>query len=164
MEGNRPLPVEVQALTVTSAIPVPRRVASGVEHARAIMLQAVLDKHARLGLGNMDIYVSTAGGIKVRDTSLDIATAIALCSSKYGYKLSPKLVGIGEVSLTGELRRVSYMERRIEEAYRLGLDLIIVPKTTEKSVIESAKKKGIAIVPIDNVNSLVQFVANLSEQ
>lgn len=56
------------------------------------------------------------------------------------------------------------MERRIKEAYRLGLDLIIVPKTTEKSVIESAKKKGIAIVPIDNVNSLVQFVANLSEQ
>lgn len=164
MEGNRPLPVEVQALTVTSAIPVPRRVASGVEHARAVMLQAVLDKHAKMGLGNMDIYISTAGGLKVRDTALDISTAIALCSSKFNYLLNPKLSGIGEISLTGELRRVSYMERRIEEAHRLGLDLIIVPKTTEQRVLDNAKKKGITVVPIKNVKSLVQFIANLSEQ
>lgn len=163
MEGNRPLPVEVQALTVSSAIPVPRRIASGVEQARTVMLQAVMDKHAKTGLGNMDVYVATAGGIKTKDTALDIAIALSLCSSKYNYRLSPKIAGIGEISLTGELRRVSYMERRIDEAHRLGLDIIIVPKTTEQRVLDSAREKGITIVPINNVHNLVQFIANLSE-
>lgn len=164
MEGNRPMPVEVQALTVSSNLPVPRRVSSGIDHARNLMIQAVMDKHAHARLGNVDVYVSTTGGIRVKDTCVDMATVVAIASAKHDMQITSDIAAIGEVSLTGELRRVSYMDRRIEEARRLGFDMVLVPNNTDKALIAKARKNGLVVVPLPNVEKLCNFIAKIAEE
>jgi DNA repair protein RadA/Sms len=127
LEGTRALLVEVQALCVFSKLPMPRRVAAGVDYKRLELLLAVLQKHARLPVEQMDVFVNVAGGLKINDPSCDLGIALAIMSSIKNVNLS-RFVGIAEVGLLGELRTPSFLEKRIKEAKKLGFSKIITPK------------------------------------
>jgi DNA repair protein RadA/Sms len=128
LEGTRPLLVEVQALTVATQIPVPRRVGTGISNNRLQMLIAIIQKHLRLPLGNFDVFVNIASGIKVFEPAADLGICLAIISSFKNKPLPPKTVAIGEVGLLGEIRNVIGLERRIKEARKLGFVHIISPK------------------------------------
>lgn len=125
LEGTRPLLVEVQSLVVDSQLAMPRRVGRGIELSRIQVLSAVLQKHARLPLGSTDIFVSAAGGLKITEPAVDLGLAVAMASSLKNKALPAKTVFIGEVGLLGEIRAVSYLDRRIKEAKRLGFTTIV---------------------------------------
>jgi len=132
MEGTRPLLVEVQALVVSSQLPMPRRVGRGIELSRIQVLAAVLQKHANLSLGTADIFVSAAGGFSIREPSVDLGLAVAIASSLKNKPLPEKTIFIGEIGLLGEIRAVSYLERRIKEAKRLGFTKITSRQTHQR--------------------------------
>ncbi len=126
MEGRRPLPVEVQALVAPSPLDRPRRTTSGIDGARLAMILAVLQRHARLPLHEVDVFASTVGGAKLSDPGSDLALAVAVASAALDRPMRG-VVAIGEVGLAGELRRVRDVEARISEAKRLGFTTIIAP-------------------------------------
>lgn len=140
LEGTRAFLVEVQALLVFSKLPMPRRVASGVDYKRLELLLAVLQKHARLPVEQMDVFVNVAGGLKINDPACDLGICLAILSSIKNINLS-KYVGIAEVGLLGELRTPSFLDKRIKEAKKLGLTKIITPKNY-KSIEEVARILG----------------------
>lgn len=129
MEGTRPLLVEVQALVLQSQLAMPRRVGRGVELSRIQVLSAILEKHAKLPLGFSDVFLSVAGGITVKEPAVDLGLAVAIASSLKNKILPKKTIFVGEVGLLGEIRNVSYLERRIKEAKRLGYTNVISRKT-----------------------------------
>lgn len=120
IEGMRALPIEVTALVTNSPLPNPRKLTTGIEHARSLMVQAILEKYTGLPIGNKDVYVATTAGAKVKDSSLDLALAAAVISSTMSVAPPPKSAFIGEISLTGEIRAARFERRRIQEAERLG--------------------------------------------
>jgi DNA repair protein RadA/Sms len=130
MEGSRPLLVELQALVAPTELVPPRRVANGVDRNRLALVLAVLARHAGLGLGSSDIFVSVAGGVRVDDPGADLAVALALASAARGVPLGTEtapLAAFGEVGLTGELRYVAHADRRLAEAAKFGLDPVLSP-------------------------------------
>jgi DNA repair protein RadA/Sms len=120
VEGKRPLIAEVQALVVKSSTPQPRRVTNGVDSARVAMLLAVLERRAGLRLSDMDVYVSTVGGVKLTEPASDLAIALAIASAVQDKPIAHNLVAFGEISLAGEIRKVSNGKVRANEANRLG--------------------------------------------
>ncbi len=140
LEGSRAFIVELQALAVFSKLPMPRRVVSGVDPRRVELLLAVLQKHVRLPVDTMDIFVNIAGGLKLSDPAIDLGICLAVYSSLKNITLS-KTVGISEVGLLGELRSVAGMEKRVKEASKLGYKNIITAKThrTLRDVIDKIK-------------------------
>jgi len=131
LDGKRPLIGEVQALLATPGNGSPRRAVSGIDHARAAMVIAVLEKHARLKIAVTDIYLSTVGGMRLTDPSSDLAVAMALASAYANLPLPTTAVMIGEVGLAGDLRRVAGMDRRLAEAARQGFNIALVPPGAE---------------------------------
>lgn len=129
LEGSRPLLVEIQALTVATHLPMPRRVGSGVNNNRLQMLVAIIQKHLRLPLDRFDIFVNVASGIKTLEPAVDLGICLAIVSSFKNKPLVQKTVVIGEVGLLGEIRNVIGLERRIKEAKKLGFSHIISPKS-----------------------------------
>jgi len=125
LEGSRPLLVEVQALTVATQLPVPRRVGNGINNNRLQMLVAILQKHLRLPLFQFDIFVNVASGLKVFEPAADLGICLAIVSSFKNKPLPGKTVAIGEVGLLGEVRNVIGLDRRIKEAKKLGFTNII---------------------------------------
>ena len=131
LEGSRPLMLEIQALTSPAYAPVLRRVANGVDYNRLLMLAAVASRRSGLELAGQDIIVNVAGGFRVNEPAADLGILLALASSLYNQPLDPQLVAVGEVGLSGELRTVPQVERRVTEAARLGLSLCILPATAQ---------------------------------
>jgi DNA repair protein RadA/Sms len=130
MEGSRPLLVELQALVAPTQLVPPRRVANGVDRNRLALVLAVLARHAGLGLGSSDIFVSVAGGVRVDEPGADLAVALALASAARGVPLGSEerpLAAFGEVGLTGELRYVAHADRRLAEASKFGLEPVLSP-------------------------------------
>ncbi|WP_461110624.1 DNA repair protein RadA [Streptomyces calidiresistens] len=128
LEGRRPLVAEVQALTVDSQIPSPRRTTSGLETSRVSMILAVLEQRGRIGaLGKNDIYTATVGGVRLSEPAADLAVALSLASAASDTPLPQNLVAVGEVGLAGEVRRVTGVQRRLAEAARLGFTRALVP-------------------------------------
>ncbi|OBF05458.1 DNA repair protein RadA [Mycobacterium sp. ACS4054] len=127
LDGKRPLIGEVQALLAMPGGGSPRRAVSGIDHSRAAMISAVLEKHGKLTVGVHDIYLSTVGGMRLTDPSSDLAVAMALASAYSDLPLPTTAVMIGEVGLAGDLRRVSGMERRLGEAARQGFTIALIP-------------------------------------
>jgi len=127
IEGTRPLLVEVQALTSASSLPSPRRVATGVDMGRVMLVVAVLSKRLGLPLGGQDIVVNVAGGLRVKEPAADLAVALAIASSLLDLPVEASLAAAGEVGLAGELRAVPQVQRRAAEAARLGFDGCLVP-------------------------------------
>ena len=132
LEGSRPLLVEVQALTSPSALAVPRRIANGVDYNRLLMLAAVLSRRAGLSLSNQDIIVNVAGGLTIREPATDLAVAMAIASSQRNTAVDRQMAALGEVGLSGELRPVSQLQRRLTEAARLGFRQCLVPTSAEE--------------------------------
>lgn len=129
VEGTRPLLVEVQALVSRSGGQVPRRTANGVELNRLLLLAAVLGKRAGVPLGAHDVFVNVVGGLRVTEPAVDLAVAAAVASSARGRPIADDTVVFGEVGLSGELRSVGHMERRLREAAGLGYRRALVPRT-----------------------------------
>lgn len=129
LEGTRPLLLEVQALTAPAYAPVPRRVANGVDYNRLLMLATVASRRSGLELAGQDIIVNIAGGFRVNEPAADLGIVLAMASSLYNRPLEPDLAALGEVGLSGELRTVPQVERRLNEAARLGLTRCVLPET-----------------------------------
>jgi DNA repair protein RadA/Sms len=142
MEGSRAFLVELQALVVSSKLPMPRRVVSGVDQKRVELLLAVLQKHCGLPLDTMDVFVNVAGGLKISDPAIDLGVCLAIYSSIKNIALS-KIVGIAEVGLLGELREVSSLDKRIKEAKKLGFTNILTVKSSKflNDVLKSLESK-----------------------
>lgn len=128
LEGNRPLLVEIQALTTPNSFTPPRRVANGIDFNRLLLIIAVLIKRAGLKLYNQDIVVNVTGGLRVNEPAVDLGIALAIASSFTDAKSVSGLVALGEVGLNGELRGVSQVDRRIIEAIRLGFKSCLMPR------------------------------------
>jgi DNA repair protein RadA/Sms len=127
LEGRRPLLAEVQALVAPMIADRPRRTTSGVDGSRLAMILAVLQRHARMGLHQRDVFVSTVGGAKLVDPASDLAIAVAIASATCGRPTPRGVVAMGEIGLAGELRRVRGLEARLAEAARLGFAVAVVP-------------------------------------
>lgn len=128
LEGSRPLLLEVQALTSHTQLPVPRRVANGVDHNRLLMLTAVAGRRAGLPLSGQDVIVNVAGGFRITEPAVDLAVLLAIGSSLHNVAIGPQVVAFGEVGLSGELRTVPQAQRRLVESVRLGLTRCILPE------------------------------------
>jgi DNA repair protein RadA/Sms len=127
MEGQRPLVCEVQALVAASALPNPRRVASGLDSQRLSLLLAVLERRAGIRLSDADVYVSSVGGLRLGEPSVDLALCLAIASARADVGVRAGMVALGEVGLAGELRLVAQTQRRLSEASRLGLGTALLP-------------------------------------
>src|SRR4051794_2427671 len=142
MEGSRPLLVELQALVAPTELVPPRRVANGVDRNRLALVLAVLARHAGLGLGSSDIFVSVAGGVRVDEPGADLAVALALASAARGVPLSSgnrPLAAFGEVGLTGELRYVAHADRRLAEAAKFGLEPVLSPDGSARTLRQALR-------------------------
>jgi DNA repair protein RadA/Sms len=127
MEGTRPILVEVQALATTTAFGLPRRSAVGLDASRLQLLVAVLQKRVGLALGSQDIYANVVGGLRIEEPAVDLPVAIAIASSFRDRAVDARTVAVGEIGLSGEIRSVNHLERRLSEARRLGFERAIVP-------------------------------------
>lgn len=138
MEGQRPLLFEIQALTVKTSFGYPRRTTSGLSTNRLLLLIAVLEKRCGLKLENYDVYVNVAGGFKITENACDLAVCMAIASSTKDVAVPKKVACFGEVGLLGEVRKVSFGEKRVREAERLGYDKVVSPGNI--SSVEGAMK------------------------
>ncbi len=129
MEGSRPLLVEIQALASTTSFGLPRRTANGVDVNRLLLLVAVLSKRVGLRLFDQDVFVNVIGGLRISEPAADLGVALAIASSFQNLPLPSDLAAVGEVGLSGELRAVSQLSRRLHEASKLGFRRCIVPST-----------------------------------
>ena len=134
LEGTRPLLVEVQALVTPTAQAAPRRVANGVDMNRLLMITAVLTKHLGVRLSGQDVLVNVVGGLRIAEPAADLGIALATVSSLSEVPVKPGCVAIGEVGLSGELRPVSQVERRLTEAAALGFTACILPRGSLSSI------------------------------
>ena len=129
LEGSRPVLVEVQALVCPTAFGMPRRMSAGVDYNRMLLLLAVLEKKLGLRLGDQDVYVNVAGGLKLEDRAADLAVAAAVVSSLRNIPLPWGTVCLGEMGLTGEIRPVSGVEKRMGECAKLGFTRLVLPRS-----------------------------------
>ena len=144
IEGSRPLLIEVQALTAYTKMVMPRRTSVGIDYNRLMMILAVLEKKANLKLSSLDIFVSIAGGIKVAEPAIDLPMALAVASSYKNKPLPEDLIAVGEIGLTGEVRAVNQIEKRITEAEKLGFKKILIPKGNLKQIKTSKIEIAVA--------------------
>ena len=151
LEGSRPLLTEVQALASPTHYPFPRRVATGVDLNRCLMLFAALEKHIGLSLDNKDIYVSIAGGVKLKDPALDLAVCAAVISSVKDTAIAHDWMFLAEVGILGQIAKVPLMDRRLEEAQRLGFKTAF---TAPLSKQEKQKLTGLSVQEIMQINEL----------
>ncbi len=134
MEGTRPIMTEIQALATKSSFSVPRRMATGYDYNRLMMLIAIVEKRAGYFLGSLDVYINVIGGLRLDEPAADLAVLLALLSSIRDTPIDDRLLAFGEVGLTGEIRTVSQLETRVAEAARLGFTHCLVPKTGLRSL------------------------------
>ncbi|CAM3895909.1 DNA repair protein RadA [Smaragdicoccus niigatensis] len=132
LEGNRAMLAEIQALAANPNGPVPRRTVSGLDYNRAAMVLAVLEQRCGIKVGAKEIYAATVGGIKITEPAADLAVAMAISSAVTGTPVPTDLVAIGEVGLTGELRPVVHIEKRLTAAVRLGYKQALVARMPEE--------------------------------
>ena len=148
MEGTRPILVELQALTSTSVFGMARRTANGIDYNRLTLLIAVLEKRAGLPLGNQDVYLNVVGGIKINEPALDLGIVLAACSSFKNISIPNDTIAIGEVGLTGEVRSVNMIDKRLKEAEKLGFKRCIIPESNKKLLKDSYK---LDIIGVQNI-------------
>ncbi|MBN9399384.1 MAG: DNA repair protein RadA ['Candidatus Kapabacteria' thiocyanatum] len=148
MEGTRPLLVEVQALVSPTGYSMPQRVSTGYDARRLQMILAILEKRGGIVLRQNDVFVNIAGGIAIQDPAIDLGVAVALASSATDVSLPSGTVFMGELGLTGEVRHVSYADQRVQEALRLGLRTVYLPRAAADTLDQNL---GEALVPIERI-------------
>jgi DNA repair protein RadA/Sms len=156
MEGRRPLLAEVQALSVPTTNPSPRRTASGLDAARVAMGLAVLDRHCGIKFANQDLYAATVGGARLIEPAIDLAVVVAAASTASGTATPSGLVAIGEVGLAGEVRPVRHLSERLREAARLGIEHAVVPVGPYDL---AAVKADLTVYPVGDVLTAVKTLA-----
>ena len=155
LEGTRPLLTEVQALASPTHYPYPRRVATGVDLNRCLMLFAALEKHVGLSLDNKDIYVSIAGGVKLKDPALDLAICAAVISSVKEIAVPHDAIFLAEVGILGQIAKVPLIDRRLEEAQRLGF------KTAYTAPVSKNEKQKLSSVTLQEITEINQLAFKL---
>lgn len=155
MEGTRPLLIELQALTSPSIFGMPRRTANGIDYNRLTLLVAVLEKKAGLALGTQDIYLNVVSGIRINEPAVDLGMVLVCASSFKNISIDKKTVVIGEVGLTGEVRAVNLIEKRLKEAEKLGFQTCIIPESNKKLLKESFE---LDIIGVKNINEAMKAV------
>ena len=153
LEGTRPLLVELQALTTTSIYGIPKRTGNGIDFNKIALLIAVLEKRARMNLGNQDVYLNVVSGMKINEPAIDLGIAAVIASSFKSVYIPKNTAIIGEVGLTGEIRAVNMIDKRLKEAQRLGIKRIIIPQNNAKLLKESYK---LDIIGVKNINEALR--------
>ncbi|MBA4407606.1 DNA repair protein RadA [bacterium] len=157
MEGTRPILLEVQALVTPSSYGNPQRVATGFDYRRLSILLAVLEKRANLRLSAQNVFLNIAGGIRIDEPAVDLAVCCAIASNFSNKFAKNDTVVIGEVGLGGEVRSVGNIDKRIQEAAKLGFKKVVIPSNNYKAI---KVKATIEIVPIDNLPSAIKEILN----
>ncbi len=153
IEGTRPLLIELQALTTPSVFGIPKRTANGIDYNRLAVLIAVIEKRAGIVLGTQDVYLNVVSGIKIAEPAIDLGIIIACASSYKNISIPQDVVIIGEVGLTGEIRAVNMIEKRIKEGEKLGFKKCIIPESNKKLLKESFK---LDIIGVKNINEALK--------
>ena len=153
MEGTRPLLVELQALTTPSVFGIPKRTANGIDFNRLAVLIAVVEKRAGINLGGQDVYLNVVSGIKLAEPAVDLGIILACTSSFRNISIPQDVVAIGEVGLTGEVRAVNMIEKRIKESEKLGFKKCIIPESNKKVLKENYK---LDIIGVRNINEAIK--------
>jgi len=153
LEGTRPLLVEIQALASTTSFGLPRRTANGVDFNRLLLLAAVLSKRVGLRLSDQDIFVNVVGGLKINEPAADLAVATAIASSFRNTPVAADLAIVGEIGLSGELRAVGQLSKRLNEAAKLGFKRCLIPKSFRRQEIAS---DGIEIIGVRSLREALQ--------
>jgi len=151
VEGTRPILVEIQALVTPSALPVPKRMAIGVDYNRLSLLVSVLEKKMGLNLSHHDVFVNVAGGLRIEEPAVDLGIVAAVASSHLDKVISPNMVVFGEVGLAGEVRGVGYAEQRVREADRLGFRACVLPRSTAERMKMAA---GINLIKVKDLREV----------
>lgn len=155
IEGTRPMLIEIQALVTPTAFGMPRRTGIGIDYNRLALLMAVLEKRASLPLNNQDAYVNVVSGIRLDEPATDLGISLAIASSYKNIPLPKDLVAIGEIGLTGEIRTVNSLEKRVREADRMGFKTCIISENGRKQL----KYKGnINIIGVKNIRDALKTV------
>lgn len=155
LEGSRPILVEVQALTSKSMLPVPRRVASGIDTNRLLLVCAVLTRRTGLPLASDDVIVNVTGGLKINEPAIDLGVALAIVSSVRNVPVASDVAAIGELGLSGEVRRVSQLDRRIAEVNRLGFRKCLAPVRENRSNSDKTTIVGSVSTIQEAINSAI---------
>lgn len=155
MEGTRPILVEIQALVTPTMFGNAKRTTTGLDFNRVSLIMAVLEKRAGLLLQNQDAYLKAAGGVKLNEPAIDLALAVSLASSYYEKGTSPTECFIGEIGLTGEIRRVTSIEQRVKEVQKLGFTKVYVPKN---NLVNWTPPKNIEVVAVATLEETLRKV------
>lgn len=155
MEGSRPILVEIQALVTPTMFGNAKRTTAGLDFNRVSLIMAVLEKRAGLLLQNQDAYLKAAGGVKLNEPAIDLALAVSIASSYKEKGTDPRECFIGEIGLTGEVRRVSNIESRVKEVQKLGFTKVYLPKNNLGSW---EPPKGIEVVPVATIGETLKRV------
>ncbi len=157
IEGTRPMLVEIQALVTPTAFGMPRRTGSGIDFNRLVVLMAVLEKRAGIPLSNQDAYVNIVSGIRIDEPAIDLGVALAIVSSYKNIPLPKDLIAIGEIGLTGEVRTVNSLEKRIKEADKMGFKTCLISEASMKQI----KFKGnINVIGVKNIRDAINTTLN----
>ncbi|HZR93522.1 MAG TPA: DNA repair protein RadA [Gaiellaceae bacterium] len=148
LEGTRPMLLEIQALVSPTDLAMPRRVATGVDPRRLAMIVAVLARHAKLPLGQADVFVNVAGGVRVDEPGADLAVALAIASAARGTPVREAAAAFGEIGLTGRLRAATQAERRLEECAKLGVTSVLAPEGTPP-------RAGLEVLESETIRSVI---------
>ena len=154
ISGNRCMPVEIQSLMSKTVFGLPRRMPIGVDYNRMVLIIAVLERKAYLPFFNQDVYINAMGGIKLNEPSADLAIALSLASANKNVAVDKTVTCFGEIGLTGEVRAVSFAEKRVMNAIKLGFKKIIIPKRNYDSVKKYSDK--IEIIPVSYVSQAIK--------
>ncbi len=155
VEGTRPILVEIQALTSQTVFGLPKRTANGFDYNRLAVLIAVLEKKAGLSLGNQDVYLNVAGGMKITEPAADLGIIATVASSYKNIPISQTTVVMGEVGLTGEVRRINLIEKRLKEAEKLGFKTCIIPENNKKGLKDDYK---LDIIGVKNIGEMLRIL------
>ncbi|MBS4536850.1 DNA repair protein RadA [Clostridium sp. D2Q-11] len=155
VEGTRPMLVEIQALVSSTAFGMPRRVATGIDYNRVVLMLAVLEKKAGLQLQNMDCYINITGGIQIKEPAMDLGIVCAITSSFRDREVDTETVVMGEVGLTGELRAITLVEKRLLEASKLGFKKAIIPNSNLKGL--ETENIDIEIIAAKNISEAIEY-------
>ncbi len=159
LEGTRPILVEIQALCARTSFNLPRRTATGTDFNRLNLLLAVIEKRIGIYVGELDVYINIAGGLRITEPAMDLAIIGAIISSCKDKEVDKKTIMFGEVGLVGEIRAVNMAEKRVSEAAKLGFSLCIMPQVNIDSLmLEKSELKDMKLVGISNVKELFRLL------
>ena len=153
IEGTRPILVEIQALTSQTVFGLPKRTANGFDYNRLSVLMAVIEKRASLSLGNQDVYLNIAGGMKLSEPAVDLGIIATVASAYRNIPIPQSTVVMGEVGLTGEVRRINLIEKRLKEAEKLGFKTCIIPENNKKGLKDEYK---LDIIGVKNIGEALK--------